>query len=106
MLDLAMVPMQHQNSFGLALDTKPPPAVAVLHGSDSTRHIEWGTSYVYYHGNNDVGPVLSACGFPWTRIHISPSYFRQSRRWDLHKYSVIFNAISDPDQAPCTLRVA
>jgi glutathione synthase/RimK-type ligase-like ATP-grasp enzyme len=85
---------------------KGPPVIALLKGSDGVRTIDWGFSRISHKGNNDVHRVLEFSGFAWRRIHISPSYFRQSGRWNLDRYAIIFNSISDPDQAPATLAVA
>lgn len=80
--------------------------VAVLGGTDDVVGIERDRSQnTDIEGNNDIWRLMSD-DVGWARCHIGPSYFRQGRRWDFSRASVILNLISDPDQNPKTLRVA
>ncbi len=83
---------------------------AVLCGSDRERSVAWDrTTGIDSTGNNDSWRLinqLDTLHFSWRRIHITPGYFRQPRRWSFEKYHVIWNMITDPDQNPATLEVA
>lgn len=60
-------------------------------------------------GNNDANVLLTLIGDPditWTRIHLTPSYFRKGTRFDLTPIDVLWNMISDADQHPGLLEVA
>lgn len=84
--------------------------VAVLCGSDNERTIGWDRSAIIdSKGNNDSWRLLSQLDrqhFSWRRMHITPGYFRQQRRWSLGYYHLAWNMITDPDQNPQTLEVA
>ena len=42
----------------------------------------------------------------WTRLHITPNYFRQASRHSFRRHRLLYNAISDADQNPKVLSVA
>lgn len=85
------------------------PFVAVLAGSDANRHqgVERDIG-VGVTGNNDGHTMLSMLcpSIELGRIHVAPSYFRQSKRWNPNAADLLWNIISDVDQNPDTLDIA
>ncbi|MFC4440678.1 ATP-grasp domain-containing protein [Caulobacter henricii] len=59
-------------------------------------------------GNNDGHTMLSMLcpSIELGRIHVAPSYFRQSKRWNPNAADLLWNIISDVDQNPDTLDIA
>lgn len=77
-------------------------------GNDTDRAIEFDQAVnVALRGNNDADLVLKLAfdeaEFDWTRLHMTPSYFRKTKRWDTSKVDVLWNMVSDADQNPKTL---
>lgn len=93
-----------------AADGSDKLKVGVLCGSDSLRLIHDDKEEpVVAAGNNDSWRFLSRlqpARFSWSRVHLTPNYFRQARRFDLRQDRVVWNVISDPDQNPRLLPVA
>lgn len=85
-----------------------PLRVGCLLGTDDHRTVNFDpASKVDVVGNNDVNDLLELLGparVDWRRLHITPSYFRKARRWDLSNIDVLWNMVSDPDTNPLTLR--
>ena len=51
-------------------------------------------------GNNDYWRLVDLNRFDVTRIQIAPNYFRTPHRWDLSRFEVVLNTITDLDQSP------
>jgi hypothetical protein len=87
-----------------------PIRIAVLCGTDDARGMVTDRDQAaMLEGNNDLWRLVDGFdkgAFFWRRMHLAPNYFRQQARWDLGRYHVALNLISDPDQNPRTLAVA
>ena len=57
-------------------------------------------------GINDFSKHLRDYYILWERVHITPNYFRQNWRWNLKKYDIFCNLVTDGDRNPKTLKVA
>lgn len=83
-----------------------PRATRVLHvlGSDVATGANGTTAAI---GTNDTGKMLRLVGpaIQVSSMVISPSFLRQGRGWERHKFDLVWNAISDPDLNPKTLAV-
>ena len=80
--------------------------VIVLFGSDDTPGIQNDHRQdIRLTGNNDFWRLLPD-DLVWGRAQVGPSFFRQGRRYDFSRSSVILNLISDPDRNPKSLRIA
>jgi hypothetical protein len=82
------------------------PKIAVLSGDDSNRLIKVNTSHrVLLRGISDFDDILSETGLDVNVLCVTPNYFRKSLRYKLHKYDLVINNVSDPDQNPKCLAV-
>lgn len=84
--------------------------IGFIVGNDTDRAIEFDQAVnVTLRGNNDADLVLKLAfdeaEFDWTRLHMTPSYFRKTKRWDPSKVDVLWNMVSDADLHPATLGV-
>ncbi|MFD3263063.1 ATP-grasp domain-containing protein [Phenylobacterium ferrooxidans] len=84
--------------------------IGLIVGNDTDRAIEFDQAVnVSLRGNNDADLVLKLAfdedEFDWTRLHMTPSYFRKTKRWETSKVDVLWNMVSDADQHPGTLAV-
>lgn len=85
------------------------PVVAVITGSDMNRQVITDRQQMTHGvGNNDGLYMLTMLDPPVRieRMHISPGYFRQTKRWNLNSADLVWNVISDIDQNPDTIDVA
>lgn len=85
------------------------PKVGVLTGSDGIRHMVTDTGEpTGGAGNNDCIRMINMLDPPvdLRRMHITPGYFRGSRRYALERCDLLWNAITDMDQNAETLEVA
>ncbi len=85
------------------------PRIGVICGNDSApgviRDPDVGTQLV---GNNDSFSMLKHLepAIDFRRVHLAPSYFRQTFRYDFSRYDLVWNAISDEIQNAKTLGIA
>ena len=83
--------------------------IGVVCGSDDVRNVAWdyGTP-THSSGTNDSWAMLKLVqpGLTLHRIHLTPGYYRQHRRWSVGDYDLLWNTISDEDQNAKTLAVA
>lgn len=85
------------------------PRLGVLTGSDGIRHMVTDTGErTGGAGVNDCIRMINMLDPPvdLRRMHITPSYFRGSRRYALGRCDLLWNAITDMDQNAETLQVA
>jgi len=85
------------------------PRVGVLTGSDDIRHrVTDGSERTGGAGVNDCIRMINMLDPPvdLRRMHITPGYFRGSRRYALERCDLLWNAITDMDQNAETLEVA
>ncbi|WP_419316916.1 ATP-grasp domain-containing protein [Caulobacter sp. ErkDOM-E] len=85
------------------------PMVGVLTGSDGVRQMVTDTrERTEGTGNNDCIRMIKMLDPPVDigRMHITPGYFRGSRRYALERCDLLWNAITDMDQNAETLEVA
>ena len=86
------------------------PAVGLLVGSDAARGHAFDPSLATHSlGTSDVIALVNLLDretFDFNRLHLTRHYFRKPVQWDLRKFAVLWNLISDPDQNPETLDVA
>ena len=85
------------------------PRVGVLTGSDDIRHrVTDGSERTGGAGVNDCIRMINMLDPPvdLRRMHITPGYFRGSRRYALGRCDLLWNAITDMDQNAETLEVA
>lgn len=91
-----------------ALPETRPLRVGCLVGTDDDRAVEFDPdSRVLVHGNNDANDLLELLRpdrVEWRRLHVTPSYYRKTRRWDVSKLDVLWNMVSDPDTNPLVLK--
>lgn len=83
--------------------------IGLIAGSDHVTELESDlTKSVPLSGINDLSKLLDL--FPrslyWERLHLTPNYFEQDWRWDLGRYQLICNMVTDADHNPKTLAVA
>ena len=91
-----------------APSARPVVTVNVIAGDDSVREVVFdGNIATRSSGNNDAWLLLTMLDPPALvkRLHITPGYFRQPRRWNPNDGDLIWNLITDPDQNPRTLEV-
>ena len=86
-----------------------PPAVGLLIGSDQARGHAFDPGLATHsHGTGDAIALINLLGrdeFEFNRLHVTRHYFKKGVRWDLRRFAVLWNLISDPDQNPETLDV-
>lgn len=83
-----------------------PLRIAVLCGSDARKEIVWDAHLPAAIGNANTWRALELAGLPWRRVHLSPAYFAQPKRWNLARFDAALNIVTDPDRDPATLCVA
>jgi len=85
------------------------PTIGVVCGGDDAPHVvwDWGSKTGGV-GNNDSMMMLKYLlpGVELRRMHLAPSYLRQSRRHNFSGCDLIWNAISDEIQNAKTLAIA
>ncbi len=90
--------------------TSPRISVGMILGNDTDRHIEHDRiKTVALRGNNDANLLISLIDDPtivWSRVQLTPSYFRKRISHNLSGFDVLWNLISDADQHPKVLAVA
>lgn len=80
--------------------------VVVLCGTDDSTGIQKNHRRdIRLTGNNDFWRLLPD-KLVWGRAQVGPSFFRQGRRYDFSRSTIILNLISDPDRNPKSLRIA
>ena len=79
---------------------------AMIGGSDLVPQLVHDLSVpLRLRGINDFSKHLRDFRILWERVHITPNYFQQDWRWDLEKYDIFCNLVSDGDRNPKTLTV-
>ena len=77
--------------------------IGYLVGSDSQARIVPDGTGVDTRGNTDLFLLRTRDPRGYGRIHITPGYFRQSFRYDLARFDVLLNLVTDADQNPKVL---
>jgi hypothetical protein len=81
------------------------PKVALISGDDSNRSINFHIRGLHeldrpLLGCSDLDGILAETGLDASFLHVTPNYFRKGVRWNLHKYDVVINNVTDPDRNP------
>ena len=78
--------------------------IAYLVGSDVDDSIERDRDRgVHTRGNTDFFKLRTRDPAGFARLHVTPDYFRQSVRYDLARFGLLVNLVTDPDQNPKVL---
>lgn len=78
--------------------------IAYLVGSDVHDSIERDRDRgVHTRGNTDFFKLRTRDPAGFARLHVTPDYFRQSVRYDLARFGLLVNLVTDPDQNPKVL---
>jgi glutathione synthase/RimK-type ligase-like ATP-grasp enzyme len=77
--------------------------IGYLVGSDSIGRIERDGADIDTKGNTDLFLLRTRDPRGYGRIHITPGYFRQSFRYDLSRFDLLLNLVTDADQNPKVL---
>ena len=56
-------------------------------------------------GCSDLSSIVRETGLDVSYLCVTPNYFRRGIRWDLHKFDLVINNVTDPDQNPKCLAV-
>src|SRR5262245_1825393 len=75
------------------------PKIAIFSGDDSNHliEIESGSELPLW-GCSDLSSILQESGVDVHRLYVTPNYFRKGVRWDLHKFDLVVNNVTDPDR--------
>ncbi|HEX8444903.1 MAG TPA: hypothetical protein VF631_14785 [Allosphingosinicella sp.] len=78
--------------------------IGYLIGSDLLDRIELDTEKnVIVLGSTDIALLRENNPYDFARIHVTKGYYRQSYRYDLSKFDVLLNQVTDADQHPRVL---
>lgn len=77
--------------------------IGYLVGSDAHTRIARDGSDVDTRGNTDLFLLRTRDSKGYGRIHVTPGYFRQHFRYDLSRFDVLLNLVTDADQNPKVL---
>ncbi|HEV2817124.1 MAG TPA: hypothetical protein VGW40_07890 [Allosphingosinicella sp.] len=77
--------------------------IGYLVGSDSHARIAPDGTDIDTRGNTDLFLLRTRDPRGYGRIHITPNYFRQHFRYDLSRFDVLLNLVTDADQNPRVL---
>ena len=80
------------------------PKVAIISGDDNNRLIYFNDPITVW-GCSDLSGILEETGLDVRRLCVTPNYFRKGVRWDLHKFDLVVNNVTDPDRNPKCLAV-
>ena len=86
------------------------PKVAIISGDDSNRLINFhgsfhGSDTLLVLGCSDLSGIVRETGLDVSYMCVTPNYFRQGARWNLRKYDLVINNVTDPDRNPKCLAV-
>jgi hypothetical protein len=84
------------------------PKVAIINGDDNNRLISFNGRHQLSHrllGCSDFDSILVETGLDVTNLYVTPNYFRKGARWNLHKFDLVINNVTDPDRNPKCLAV-
>ena len=74
------------------------PKIAYLIGSDDHTALNVNReSPIANSGSTDLFKLRTKDPSNYTRVHITPNYFRQSKRQDLSTFNILLNLVTDPD---------
>src|SRR5262245_24357239 len=78
-----------------------------MSGDDSNRLINFHSSdmAVSVLGCSDFSTIVSETCLDVSRLCVTPNYFRRHTRWNLHKFDLVINNVTDPDRNPKCLAV-
>jgi glutathione synthase/RimK-type ligase-like ATP-grasp enzyme len=78
--------------------------IAYLAGSDFHDGVERDDEVgLETRGNTDFFRLRTRDPAGYARLHVPPDYFRQNLRYDLSRFDVLVNLVTDPDQNPKVL---
>jgi glutathione synthase/RimK-type ligase-like ATP-grasp enzyme len=77
--------------------------IAYLVGSDTHSAIERDELGIDTKGNTDFFRLRTRDPSGYARLHVTPHYFRQPVRYDLGKFDLLLNLVTDADQNPKVL---
>ena len=77
--------------------------IAYLVGTDAHKAIEPDEQGVATHGNTDFFRLRTRDPRGYARLHVTPNYFSQPVRYDLGRFDLLLNLVTDPDQNPKVL---
>jgi hypothetical protein len=79
--------------------------IGYLIGADSHRGIARGGEKVAYQGGTDIFRLRTREPKNRTWLHVTRNHFRQRIRYDLDRFDVLLNLVTDPDINPGVLEV-
>ena len=80
------------------------PKVAIISGDDDNRITNFA-SPTTVKGCSDLSSILIETGLDVRKLCVTPNYFRKGVRWNLQKFDLVINNVTDPDRNPKCLAV-
>ena len=80
--------------------------IAIFSGDDRNHLMKVEPEHEFrVRGCSDLSGILEDTGLDVRRLHVTPNYFQHGIRWDLHKFDLVVNNVTDPDRNPKCLAV-
>jgi hypothetical protein len=94
-----------ERAFNSLLFSRPAPAIGYLAGSDADTGIDLSERGLKVRGSSDIFQLRTRDPDAFTRLHVIPNYFDQPVRYELDRFDVLLNLVTDADINPRVLGV-